>query len=638
MKILIKGAGDLATGIASRLYGAGHQILMTEIAQPLTVRRTVALSRAVYDRRAIVEEMEAVSAKTQEDAEAIMEEGKIPVIVDPKADCRKWYKPDVIVDAIIAKKNTGTKITDAPFVIGIGPGFTAGKDCHCVIETKRGHTLGSVIWEGSAIADTGVPGNIGGYTTERLIRASEDGIIEPKVRIGDIVEKGQIVAVTGGKPVFAQMGGIVRGMLQPGAYVKKNLKIGDIDARAERSHCETISDKARAIGGGALEAAERFEKIKGHYAVVILAAGKGTRFSGERGESKLHAKIDQKPMYMHMMDKMQAFSSVELFIVTGDEKIIEEAEKRGIFVVRNKEPEKGIAHSVVLGLKAVSHSFKSGTDRKSGAPDGILFSVCDQPKLKISTIQRILNDAALHKKNVICAGYRGQKGNPVLWPAHCFAELLELTGDEGGRQMLTKYEEKVRIIDVAPYSPIALANVRIVPDAIPGPAVGITIFQKIFVSDMPSVRPAYTRFTSICSIAALAFRYISGNEITIAAITHPIHVCTTLKPNSSNKNAPTGLLLLNNNSKKKPATVGGITIGSVKIPSSTAFFPGEAFTAFPAANIPRKNEITVAATPVFKEIYRGLQSRFFNISVTSSIIYTPHLFAYECIISCLNLI
>ena len=276
MKILIKGAGDLATGIASRLYGAGHQILMTEIAQPLTVRRTVALSRAVYDRRAIVEEMEAVSAKTQEDAEAIMEEGKIPVIVDPKADCRKWYKPDVIVDAIIAKKNTGTKITDAPFVIGIGPGFTAGKDCHCVIETKRGHTLGSVIWEGSAIADTGVPGNIGGYTTERLIRASEDGIIEPKVRIGDIVEKGQIVAVTGGKPVFAQMGGIVRGMLQPGAYVKKNLKIGDIDARAERSHCETISDKARAIGGGALEAAERFEKIKGHYAVVILAAGKGT--------------------------------------------------------------------------------------------------------------------------------------------------------------------------------------------------------------------------------------------------------------------------------------------------------------------------------------------------------------------------
>ena len=449
MKILIKGAGDLATGIASRLYGAGHQILMTEIAQPLTVRRTVALSRAVYDRRAIVEEMEAVSAKTQEDAEAIMEEGKIPVIVDPKADCRKWYKPDVIVDAIIAKKNTGTKITDAPFVIGIGPGFTAGKDCHCVIETKRGHTLGSVIWEGSAIADTGVPGNIGGYTTERLIRASEDGIIEPKVRIGDIVEKGQIVAVTGGKPVFAQMGGIVRGMLQPGAYVKKNLKIGDIDARAERSHCETISDKARAIGGGALEAAERFEKIKGHYAVVILAAGKGTRFSGERGESKLHAKIDQKPMYMHMMDKMQAFSSVELFIVTGDEKIIEEAEKRGIFVVRNKEPEKGIAHSVVLGLKAVSHSFKSGTDRKSGAPDGILFSVCDQPKLKISTIQRILNDAALHKKNVICAGYRGQKGNPVLWPAHCFAELLELTGDEGGRQMLTKYEEKVRIIETS---------------------------------------------------------------------------------------------------------------------------------------------------------------------------------------------
>ena len=378
-----------------------------------------------------------------------MEEGKIPVIVDPKADCRKWYKPDVIVDAIIAKKNTGTKITDAPFVIGIGPGFTAGKDCHCVIETKRGHTLGSVIWEGSAIADTGVPGNIGGYTTERLIRASEDGIIEPKVRIGDIVEKGQIVAVTGGKPVFAQMGGIVRRNAAAGGVCEE-------ESENRRYRCPRGAFPLRDdFGQGksnrrrALEAAERFEKIKGHYAVVILAAGKGTRFSGERGESKLHAKIDQKPMYMHMMDKMQAFSSVELFIVTGDEKIIEEAEKRGIFVVRNKEPEKGIAHSVVLGLKAVSHSFKSGTDRKSGAPDGILFSVCDQPKLKISTIQRILNDAALHKKNVICAGYRGQKGNPVLWPAHCFAELLELTGDEGGRQMLTKYEEKVRIIETS---------------------------------------------------------------------------------------------------------------------------------------------------------------------------------------------
>lgn len=450
MKILIKGAGDLATGIASRLYGAGHRILMTEIAHPLTVRRTVALSRAVYEGQAIVEEMEAVSAETKEEAEMVMEEGKIPVMVDPKADCRKWYEPDVIVDAIIAKKNTGTQITDAPFVIGTGPGFTAGVDCHCVIETKRGHTLGSVIWEGSAIPDTGVPGNVGGYTTERLIRSSADGMIEPKVEIGDIVEKGQIVAITGKEPVFAQMSGIVRGMLQPGVYVKKHLKIGDIDARAERFHCETISDKARAIGGGVLEAVGRFEKIKGCYAIVILAAGKGTRFAGESGESKLHVQIDQKPMYMHAMDKMKAFSSLPLFIVTGDEVIIKEAETRGIFVVRNEEPEKGIAHSVVLGVKAVSDAFKSEKDRRNSALDGILFSVCDQPKLEIYTIQKMLNDAALHKKNIICAGYQGRKGNPVLWPSHCFSELLSLTGDEGGRQIFGKYESKVRIIETKP--------------------------------------------------------------------------------------------------------------------------------------------------------------------------------------------
>ena len=175
MKILIKGAGDLATGIASRLYGAGHQIMMTDIAVPLTVRRLVAFSRAVYEGEAVVEDMTARLAKNQEEAEKIMEQGDIPVIVDPKAECIQWFQPDVIVDAILAKRNLGTNITDAPFVIGVGPGFTAGEDCNCVVETKRGHTLGNVIWDGSAIPNTGVPGNVGGYSIERLIKASADG-------------------------------------------------------------------------------------------------------------------------------------------------------------------------------------------------------------------------------------------------------------------------------------------------------------------------------------------------------------------------------------------------------------------------------------------------------------------------------
>ena len=147
MKIVIKGAGDLATGIASRLYHAGHQIVMTEIAVPLTVRRSVALSRAVYENEAEVEDLKGVLVKDAAEADRILQRGAIPVLVDPEADIIGSFHPDVVVDAILAKKNLGTRITDAPFVIGVGPGFYAGKDCHCVIETKRGHTLGSVIWE-----------------------------------------------------------------------------------------------------------------------------------------------------------------------------------------------------------------------------------------------------------------------------------------------------------------------------------------------------------------------------------------------------------------------------------------------------------------------------------------------------------
>ena len=278
MKILIKGAGDLATGIASRLYSAGHQIMMTDIAVPLTVRRLVAFSRAVYEGEAVVEDMTARLAKNQQEAEKIMEQGDIPVLVDPKAECVEWFQPDVIVDAILAKRNLGTKITDAPFVIGVGPGFTAGEDCNCVVETKRGHTLGNVIWDGSAIPNTGVPGNVGGYSIERLIKASADGVIEPKAVIGDLVRKGQIVAITGGEPVYALMDGIVRGMLQPGVKVTKGLKIGDIDARAKQEHCRTISDKARAIGGGVLDAVCSYEKSRGKYALILLAAGQSVRF------------------------------------------------------------------------------------------------------------------------------------------------------------------------------------------------------------------------------------------------------------------------------------------------------------------------------------------------------------------------
>ena len=259
MKILIKGAGDLATGIASRLYNSGYQILMTDIAVPLTVRRTVALSRAVYEGKAEVETMTGILVKNMDEAEKVLSDRNIPVIVDEKAEIRKDYQPDVVVDAILAKKNLGTRITDAPLVIGVGPGFTAGEDCHVVVETKRGHYLGQAIWKGSAIPNTGIPGNIGGFTVERIIRATADGIFEPVAKIGDMVEKDQIVAYSGGQEIRAKMSGIVRGMLQEHVPVTKNMKCGDIDARCEPEHCYTISDKARAVGGGVLEAVCGFE-------------------------------------------------------------------------------------------------------------------------------------------------------------------------------------------------------------------------------------------------------------------------------------------------------------------------------------------------------------------------------------------
>ena len=235
MKILIRGAGDLATGIAAELWERGHQILMTDVAIPLTVRREVAFSRAVYEEHAVVEGIEAVLADNFEEAETIMATRKIAVMVDEKAEVRKEYLPDVLVDGIMAKKNLGTRISDAPLVIGIGPGFTAAGDCHFVIETQRGEHLGEVIREGSAIPNTG---------------------------IRDVVKKGQIVARCGDEPVYARLHGIVRGMLQEGVPVKKGLKIGDVDARIEGKLCYTISDKARKIGNGVAEAIDLVYKTK----------------------------------------------------------------------------------------------------------------------------------------------------------------------------------------------------------------------------------------------------------------------------------------------------------------------------------------------------------------------------------------
>ncbi len=256
--VLIKGAGDIATGIAYRLKKCGFAVVMTETAVPTTVRRTVAFSRAVYECRCEVEGVEAVLCEDCKAVKACIENGDIPVVVDEDAKIIEALKPDVVVDAILAKKNLGTSIDIAPLVIGVGPGFTAGKDCHCVIETKRGHYLGRVIEEGSAIPNTGVPGEIGGYSKERIIRAEAEGEFKPLRSIGDTVEEGEAVAESGGAVIYAKMPGLIRGMLQEGVYVKPGMKCGDIDARSEYQYCFEISDKALAVGGGVLEAVVRW--------------------------------------------------------------------------------------------------------------------------------------------------------------------------------------------------------------------------------------------------------------------------------------------------------------------------------------------------------------------------------------------
>ena len=237
MLVVIRGAGDIATGIALRLFRSGIKIVMTDLPQPTSIRRTVCFSEAIRHGSATVEGVEAVLAKDAAEAKMLAESGRVAVLADPQADCVRELKPDALVDAILAKKNLGTRITDAPLVIGVGPGFTAGEDCHAVIETKRGHYLGQAIWKGSAIPNTGIPGNIGGFTVERIIRATADGIFEPVAKIGDMVEKDQIVAYSGGQEIRAKMSGIVRGMLQEHVPVTENMKCGDIDARCELEHC-----------------------------------------------------------------------------------------------------------------------------------------------------------------------------------------------------------------------------------------------------------------------------------------------------------------------------------------------------------------------------------------------------------------
>jgi xanthine dehydrogenase accessory factor len=254
LMVLIRGGGEMATGIAHRLHRCHMRVLITEIAMPTSVRRNVAFAEAVYQGAQTVEGIKAVRVGSCDEAYAAWEQNQIPIFVDPEASVGKILTPVIIVDAIMAKKNGVAKLTDAPVVIGVGPGFTAGFNVHAVVESNRGHHLGRVIWDGAAESDTGIPASVDGYTASRVLRVPQSGIFNALRAIGDVIAAGETVATVNGELIKARISGQIRGLLRNGIQVEQGIKAGDIDPRGERGYCDSISDKSRAIAGGVLEA------------------------------------------------------------------------------------------------------------------------------------------------------------------------------------------------------------------------------------------------------------------------------------------------------------------------------------------------------------------------------------------------
>lgn len=254
MLVVIRGAGDIASGIALRLFRAGMRVVMCDLPVPTSIRRTVCFSEAIRLGETSVEGVRGVLCATPATARAAVEAGDIAVLADPEAACARELSPDVLVDAILAKRNLGTTRDMAPVVIGVGPGFTAPVDCDAAVETMRGHYLGRVYYEGSPLPNTAVPGLIGGYAGERVMRAPADGVFEPCVEIGAEVRAGDVCATVAGEPMRATIDGVVRGLLQAGVRVTAGMKSGDVDPRCRPEYIRTVSDKASAVGGGVLEA------------------------------------------------------------------------------------------------------------------------------------------------------------------------------------------------------------------------------------------------------------------------------------------------------------------------------------------------------------------------------------------------
>jgi xanthine dehydrogenase accessory factor len=252
--VLIRGGGDLGTGVAIRLHRARLRVVVIETPQPTAIRRSVAFASAVYDGSIAVEGVTARLARAGDDLNAYWQQGIIPVLVDPGLSILRRLNPDALVDAILAKRNTGTRIDQAPVVVALGPGFTAGVDCHAVVETNRGHNLGRVYYTGAAQANTGVPGTIGGQDAKRALRAPVAGVFRALKRIGERVAQGEAIGRVGESAVVSEIDGVLRGALYDGLTAPAGLKLADVDPRGVVEHCFTVSDKSWAVGGGVLEA------------------------------------------------------------------------------------------------------------------------------------------------------------------------------------------------------------------------------------------------------------------------------------------------------------------------------------------------------------------------------------------------
>jgi xanthine dehydrogenase accessory factor len=258
--ILIRGGGDLASGVALRLHRAGFRVIIAELPNPLAVRRTVSFSEAIYAGQINIEGILARRADSSADAFDLAQRGLIPILIDPQASILNNGHFSALVDARLLKRTADTDISSAPLVIGLGPGFTVGENCQAVIETNRGHTLGRVYWTGSASADTGLPEG----DPRRVLRASVDGILTGYAQIGEHVEENQLIATVGGEKIIAPFNGVLRGLIRPGVAISQGMKIGDIDQRDDPSYCFMVSDKALSVGGGVLEAMLSKPEIRAH--------------------------------------------------------------------------------------------------------------------------------------------------------------------------------------------------------------------------------------------------------------------------------------------------------------------------------------------------------------------------------------